>query len=95
MKVTSLSEYKDSKSPHINGEAKCMSCQHEWSAIVPQGVFEFQCPNCKLMKGAFNKSIDPNEDIFSCNCGCEVWFIAKSGLFCANCANKVNYSELC
>lgn len=77
------------------GDAKCMACKHEWNAVVPTGVFEFQCPNCELMKGAFNKSVDPDEDVFRCKCGCDLWLVTASGVYCGNCTNLVGYDELC
>ena len=93
--VTSIVDFKESNQPRLRGDAKCIACKHTWVAVVPAGVFEFECPKCELMKGVFNKIADPDEEILECNCGCDFWMLSSSGAYCANCTMLVGYDELC
>lgn len=46
----------------IEGEARCLSCSHEWRAVTPVGIVEFECPACELLKGVWYTNILPDPD---------------------------------
>lgn len=49
--------------PHLSGEAVCLSCAHDWVAVVPAGSavnnpddrLSMECPKCHSFKGVMRK----------------------------------------
>ena len=52
-KITDLSKYKEERTPHHQGKAKCTGCLHEWQAVAPEGTSGFECPSCGTFKGVW------------------------------------------
>ena len=71
--------------PHQQGKARCIACRHEWEAVAPVGVFWFECPNCSLCKGAMVSPTIRDEDVWTCNCGNELFVFTPKGAYCPNC----------
>jgi hypothetical protein len=65
----------DEARPHTYGKARCLGCGHEWEAVVPAGVAEFECPGCHLEKGVRVGLVYPTP-FWECGCG--------SSHFCIN-----------
>lgn len=42
MSVVSLEDYRTEQ--HCEGDVRCLTCRHEWHAVVPVGVVWMQCP---------------------------------------------------
>lgn len=59
--------------PHLSGEAHCIGCGHDWVAVAPVGVWQFECPSCTTMKGIYRYPVGAAEGdaYFRCTCGCE------------------------
>lgn len=72
-KVVSLADERLARQPHLTGDAKCLSCGHEWVAVAPVGSYEFECPECKAVRGVWDGfiSVPPNRMWYVCNnCDC-------------------------
>lgn len=87
-KVLNLDDHR----PHLQGFVKCLHCGHTWQdkALIgeDQTVPLMECPKCSLWQGHFMYSVLPNEgeNVFTCGCGSEVFFIIKSrGHRCVRC----------
>jgi ribosomal protein S27E len=59
--------------PHMSGPARCVGCQHDWTAVAPVGTTELECPSCGMMKGLYRYPVtaDANDLVFRCQCGSE------------------------
>lgn len=81
--------------PHGNGEAFCMACSHTWKAVVPVGVTELECPECKTMKGRYTFAFAPSmKTVWECNCGNHLFNFDQSGIFCPNCGVYQNFPKV-
>lgn len=79
----------ETKRPTITGEACCLHCDEHWTAVAPLGTTELQCPNCKLMRGAWLRHTFPDMPVLTCNCGNSFMLITESMALCARCLNPV------
>lgn len=71
---------------YVNGEATCLHCRHKWNAVAQAGDQWFNCPSCGTKKGYLIHHVRPvGEKIWSCKCGCEVFYIMQKGPLCPNC----------
>lgn len=63
---------------HLRGEAKCLTCKHEWDAVAPVGVSWLECPFCGLERGSFRYHVMAAEGIdrWTCACGADVFYLA-------------------
>jgi len=81
------------------GEAKCLNCNHEWSATAPSGITFFQCPSCETMKGVFVHPISNSKNnlVHQCDCGCNyniaTYYHDSMHFICANCG-KDNTNDI-
>lgn len=75
------------RKPHLAGNAKCLACAHEWVAVSPTGVAALECPGCGLHKGVFKSLCEPSDGVvWHCKCGCDTFYIDRSGVCCLVCA---------
>lgn len=84
--------------PMVHGEAVCLSCGHEWIAVVPTGsavnapadVAGLECSQCHSLKGVLKKftvySDCPTWHCTYCNSFLFTIFQAKDGTPCVGCA---------
>ncbi len=77
--------------PHLTGKARCAVCQHEHVAVAPIGVEWMECPSCGLNKTRFVHDALPDESIWQCGCGCDVFRIVPSGTFCIHCGTRQRF----
>ncbi len=90
----------DANKPHLGGPARCLSCRHEWHAVVvagsEQSVGGLECPSCSLSKGEFIHNAAPTDStlIFQCNCGYDMFFVTLDGVFCPGCGARHNAGDL-
>jgi len=89
----SVVEFKrpEKADPHLSGNARCSACKHAWVAVVPVGVDWFECPGCSEMKGRMIHDAVPNEDVWQCKCGCDVFRITRTASFCIQCGNRQQF----
>lgn len=79
---------------HLDGEALCIGCRHEWVAVAPVGVWQLDCPSCGATKGIWRYPVGGQEGdyVFHCNCGCEaLTAYFHKGLFrlkCMSCGTE-------
>ena len=73
--------------PMMNGHGKCMACSHEWTARVPIGTWELECPECGLWKGLMMGFVNPAEGelLRECRCGCQAFYVTPDGVHCLLC----------
>jgi hypothetical protein len=72
--------------PHNGGGAICLLCRHRFAAVVPVGVYEFECPKCGCMKSVFESwVVDEKNGIWTCDCGCDLFRVSRKDIYCANC----------
>ncbi len=85
--IVSLAAAREERTPHMQGEARCAACGHEWQAVAPVGTHEMECPACGSIKGHMVNSVMRGSERFVCNCGCDVFRISREhGPYCVNCA---------
>jgi len=85
MTIIDLNEWKKQQEPHMDGEAKCIQCGHEWAHVAPLGSDPwFECPSCGLMKGAFKYNCEP-EVFWQCNCKNTLFVLGNTGIVCTLC----------
>lgn len=63
------------------GPARCLHCKHEWVAVAPAGVVDFECPACGLYKGhRIGICVPPaDEEIWICQCGGDLFMLRRHG----------------
>ena len=76
-----------------SGEAFCLNCNHEWTAIAPVGTIQLECTNCKTMKGLFRFPFHVSEgEVYrQCSCGNSLFYLTPQGHLCPNCGNYQLY----
>lgn len=60
------------------GTARCLHCEHEWTAVVHQGTYSgLECPKCHLGRGVmkYNASAD---EVIECACGCDIYKLSAT-----------------
>jgi hypothetical protein len=84
--IIDLNAERENRIPHSSGAAKCISCKHDWIAVVPLGTEWFECPNCGLMKGKFKYThLRVGDKHWTCRCENDLFHITPSGTYCPNC----------
>jgi DNA-directed RNA polymerase subunit RPC12/RpoP len=85
----------EKKEPHTQGQAKCISCQHTWEAVVPSKDLEItdwlECPSCHLHKGLFNHPFRIGDTTWTCGCGCDVFRLTPEFTYCVNCGREQKF----
>lgn len=76
------------KEPHLSGMAVCKGCGHEWFAVEPVGTVEFECPECGLEKGVYQGFVYPSDDVWTCNCGNDLFFNMRGYFMCCRCGEE-------
>jgi hypothetical protein len=91
--MSNVVEFKPKAEPHSHGEAFCFACDHTWQCVAPVGVTEFECPNCRAMKGRYKFAHYPSEGqlVRECNCGNQLFYLTPEGHMCANCGIYQQY----
>lgn len=79
--------------PHASGEAVCLACKHTWTAVAPVGTAQLECPECGTERGVWKYPFSPavGEELWQCNCGCELFYIIPDGHMCYGCGTKQVY----
>lgn len=86
MKVVSLADAREARTPHMAGKARCLDCRHEWVAVAPSETLWLTCPKCSLSRGRFINHVEiEGEAHWTCNCGNDLFFITKANFYCPNC----------
>ena len=77
--------------PHMHGTGKCLSCKHEWVAVIPIGTVWMECPACGLQMGRLMQSVHRDGMHWHCICGNDLFKIRPDVIYCACCG--VIYNE--
>jgi len=86
----------DSRRPHLSGPARCVGCQHKWSAVAPIGEVALTCPSCGADKGGRMAMVVPKEAVWTCNCGNVFMLVRVDGMVvCANCGISKHEGTYC
>jgi Zn finger protein HypA/HybF involved in hydrogenase expression len=91
MNVVNLAHFR--KQEHVNGNAKCLSCDHEWHATAKVGTTWLECEKCGTMKGRFKNPIVRGKTLYHCECGNELFQISENGIYCPMCGTEHNPFE--
>ena len=96
MNVVSLAEAKAAREAHIQGEAFCMGCNHNWRGVWPLGTTELECPECKRMMGrsTYEVSPQPNSKVYECHCGNQLFHILADRIHCPNCGQQTGAGDI-
>jgi ribosomal protein S27E len=82
---------------HVSGELYCRGCNHEWTAVWEPGTTEFECPECKSMRGRnkFNVSPAPGTEVWSCvHCDNQLFTLLKDRVHCSGCGQQWSYGDI-
>ena len=86
MSTIDLAKERTKRRPHLMGEAACMQCAHEWTAVAPTGANWLQCPECGSIKGHFkHPCYRDGSQHWGCQCGCELFLVAEGVIYCPQC----------
>lgn len=80
------------KSPHREGNARCLSCKHQWVAVAPAGTTTLECPSCATFQGVYLGVAQTENAQWQCACGEFVFFIDAHGPYCAHCGIRPSYA---
>ena len=97
MSVIDFEKARKDREPHVAGSLFCMGCDHEWTAVWPQGTTEFQCPECQSMRGRSKFDVAPAKDaqVWSCMlCGNQLFNLLPDRVHCPGCGCQWDYEEL-
>lgn len=96
MTVIDFAAAKKEREPHVSGHLYCMACNHEWVAVWPLGTVEFECPQCKSMRGRNKYDVSPGDDaqVWSCmNCDNQLFNILPDRVHCPGCGQQWGLDE--
>lgn len=83
----------DETERHLEGDARCVCCGHNWVAVAPIGESQLQCPECETFKGVFVNPVVPrHESMWTCDCGCDLFYVSPEGLTCYQCGDEQDFS---
>lgn len=87
--IISLDEHR----PHVSGEMKCMSCDHQFVGVVPahRDLVGVECPKCGLHRAEFDGAFTFGEgyQVLVCNTCCgDVFRISTESYLCLKCGNN-------
>lgn len=95
--IIDLAKARKEREPHIAGALFCMGCNHEWTAVWEMGTTEFECPECKSMRGRnkFDVMPSPDAQIWTCvSCGNQLFHLLRDRVHCPGCGKQWGYEEL-
>lgn len=84
--------------PHVTGQAACLDCKHEWTAVIEQSAFEesdgwLECPACALERGRlkYAHQLPPGSQQWQCKCENTLFNVTPSGIHCPNCGRMQEF----
>jgi rubredoxin len=95
--VIDFAKAKKAREPHISGELFCMGCDHTWVAVWEPGTTEFECPECKAMRGRskFDVAPAPGSSTWTCkHCDNQLFNLLPDRIHCPGCGMNWGYEEL-
>ena len=92
MKVIDLETARKKREAHLSGNARCLSCNHEWIAAAPVGTTWLECPGCSLFMGRYVEHIQEQDCMhWHCLCGCDLFYVTEDGCYCPVCGTEQNF----
>lgn len=81
--------------PHLQGPVRCVGCFNEWQAVLPVGapVNGLECPRCAAFKGVMMRLVAPEDPVWECPCGNQVFVITRTRCVCVNCGHSQNFGR--
>ena len=95
--VIDFTKAKQERKKHIAGDLYCQGCNHEWAAVWLPGTVNFECPECKSMRGRnkFDVSPAPGSQVWSCtSCENQLFNLLPDRVHCPGCGQQWNYEDL-
>lgn len=95
--IIDFNKAKKKREPHISGELYCMACNHGWTAVWQPGTTEFECPECKAMRGRskFDVAPAPGSVTWTCtHCDNQMFNLLPDRIHCPGCGMQWSYEEL-
>lgn len=85
----------------MQGQAKCLNCEHEWMAVAEVGTVGLDCPECECSRGVWRGisvpwscEDDGYKEIFLCDCGSLHFFLTRAAIHCCACGTAVVFEDL-
>jgi hypothetical protein len=85
MSVIDLKQARQEREPHLNGNARCLACKHEWVAVAPIIVTSMERPEYPLERGRYVVQFERDGEHWHCNCGNDLFYSTPDGFYCPNC----------
>jgi len=95
--IIDFSRAKKEREPHVSGHLYCRGCNHEWVAVWEQGTTEFECPECKSMRGRskFDVAPAPETQVWGCtHCDNQLFNLLKDRVHCPGCGQQWDYGDI-
>lgn len=95
--VIDLSKKRLEASAHVEGDAFCSACNHEWHGIWPIGEVDLKCPSCHTMRGKhkFDIAPQPGTKLWTCiACDNQLFNLLPTRVHCPGCGKQWGYEEL-
>jgi hypothetical protein len=95
--IIDFTKAKKEREPHVAGELFCQACDHEWTAVWELGTMEFECPECKSMRGRskFDVAPAPGSKVWTCRvCENQLFQLLNDRIHCPRCGCQWDYGEL-
>jgi hypothetical protein len=95
-RVVDLAEERERRRPHTAGKVLCLACSHRWTAAVPVGVAELECPSCGLVRGVWclPLELEVGTHKWVCDCGADLFKLADRAAVCARCGAEQSWRPL-
>lgn len=74
--------------PHEAGELHCLACDHSWIGTAPAGQTWMDCPRCGRKTAEWAMAENGALAAWACLCGCTVFRVRKTGIFCLHCGEE-------
>lgn len=93
--MTKVIKVRFGKLPKYSGTARCLTCKHEWEAESNDYSW-LDCPNCKSMRGMWDKlwTIPEGTSYRVCGCDCDQYMVTNIGMFCVGCGRIHDHAEI-
>lgn len=99
--MNNVREFKPKPAPlpvgTVSGAAFCIACNHEWHAVMLDGVGEpdpqLECPSCHARRGRWKFDFAPpaGSCVRECQCGGQLFYIRPEGHQCPRCGTFQEY----
>jgi Zn finger protein HypA/HybF involved in hydrogenase expression len=85
-KIIGFNSLKEMFSRHVAGEARCLSCDHNWAGVAKDVQDWLECPKCHRNLGRLINHVEKTGEMhWTCSCGNDLFYIQPNRIYCPNC----------